>query len=467
MGQLALHPFLLVTILSFRRTARLDPSHIILMTNMSLLVREPGSFDLVKYGGYCSDVVDQKRLGCRNELMKAVKIAKSQGLKNPNWNRLHEQLVTTYQTISQDGVPFPQYKAYLLSTVVCPYISEMSTRKILSPTRYQQLSRLIALMTDDTAAGAEPRHPVHLLLAVDEVWKEVRAEAGLWPSALAGRLSVASSSLWSPILTELRDDAQSLSFKFLAVGLVDAVGKPLLLAYPLWLICEQALKLVQAVEVPPTHKGGAATAGAVLSGVNASVVVQITKAVLLLFLVQKFISLLELFSGAGQACLVVGACLYGVTTSPDLLKKFAPALVQHLGLLASFLARLGQAEKSLYRSVGVDAGGDRLTPSDRVEEITPEPTAEPAAIAVPTATSPETQHQLRKRLPVARPVSSVLGVPEATVADSGAGDQSSLQPWTCSSCTFINSRTLSRFQCEMCQVPRTRRDQLVPEEPGR
>jgi len=408
---------------------------------MSILVRKPGS-ELMRYGGYCSDVVAQNREAGRTDLMKSIKIAKSKGLGDPNWNKIHEQLVVTYNEISQPGAVFPQYKAHLLSAVICPYIAKMSQRKILAPTRYQQVSRIITLMGSPHGNEGSPQHPVHLLLEMDEVCREVAAEAGLWPSDLAAYLQGASTALWAPILTDLKTDTQSLAIKFLAVGLVDVVGKPLLLAYPLWLIVEQALKLVQAVEAPQDGGAPVTTAANALQNVNATVIMQVVKAVLLLFVVQKFIALLELFSGAGQVCLLVGVGLHAATLNTPMLKQLSPALVQHLGMLAGFLDRLGKAEQAMHRAVnGGGAPGASATaglaPSDRVEEIPPAATSNVSAVAS------------TERLPVAQPVPS-------TQADSSGASCSSapeINQWSCSMCTFLNS-SQALTQCEMCQSPR-------------
>jgi hypothetical protein len=233
----------------------------------------------------------------------------------------------------------------------------MQQQFVHSPTRFQQVSRILTLI--GTPNNYDQYQSIRALIVLDEVLVEVSSESSIWPSEFARMLREASIKLWDPILRDLEHDAQAVAVKFLIIGLIDVVGKPLMMAYPLWLICEQALLLVQSVKVPNTQPGHenetTVTVTSLLRGINSSMIVKVVKALLLLFLVQRFIVILELLKGAGHACIAIGVGLYAVTLQSSTMKKFAIVLAQNLTKLNSFTEQFGAAEQSLYNTLGINA----------------------------------------------------------------------------------------------------------------
>lgn len=436
-------------------------------SNSALAGTQSQTSAIVRYGQSCAGMVP---VGAAEKQEISTLVNQMSEKTESNWVRVREQLSRIYTKISQPNATMCRYRERILSEVLIPYTKKMTSRWVLSPSRFHQLCRLMAILEDPEY---ESKHPVHGLLELDEICIEVHSEASVWQSDFGKLLQNSNQNLWRPVLKQLRGDAQSIATKFAVIGLIDVIGKPLLLVYPLWLILEQALALVQKTKLPeaisrnPNGNHQGISVSAILGQVDALVIMQLVKAFTLLFIVQKFMTLLQMFTGAGHVCLLLGIGLFGVTMNERVLKQCSPVLVSHLSILSDLMTQYQVAEKAFLSSLKNSrlmnststAGGDSsesrpdLRPSNRVELLSEDSQATSNTPRLPIATAVD--RSTDDSVPIVIPVAAADGVTSSLGAHTvvTAEPVDAVAEWTCDRCTFINT-DLAATRCEICECLR-------------
>jgi len=154
-----------------------------------------------------------------------------------------------------------QYQIIIINDAIIPYISQMTGRMVLEQKRFRQIIDLISIVFHDSNHKPIPigvdniymnintsnirtqshttqhtQHPSFILNHVDELICEINNEGGFWKSELSKLLTNTSNVLWRPILIDMKVSVTSISSKLIVVGLVDMIGKPLLMLYPVWML---------------------------------------------------------------------------------------------------------------------------------------------------------------------------------------------------------------------------------------
>lgn len=319
------------------------------------------------------------------------------------------------QTISSR---FPHYSLVVLNQAVLPYVKKMTERMVLEPSRFAQLEAVLHLLIlheaqcqqqDMTPRGREHAHPARVLLELDDVCAAVKRETGIWRSQFGTLLDSTLTTLWRPILHDVKSGCQSVGTKLVVLGLVDAIGRPMLLLYPVYLILEQALAVIRAVKAEQQRHsapsaGAADFASVLLSSTSVSVpaALQLVKAFALLLVVSKGLAVLERFQSLGTLCLLLGALLYGVSMEERLLKRYTPLLAPALLLVDQMVTQAASMEHYVTHLVRARAHSTAtatgpMRPSDRVEHL-----RDDSQHSAPQAPRGE----VRGGIPVAMPVSA-------------------------------------------------------------
>lgn len=184
---------------------------------------------------------------------------------------------------------------------------------------------------------------------------------------------------WRPIIADNRQALQAAGVRLAALGLVEVVGRPVVMLYPVWLLLQQALLVVKGMET---------------GEVSPRTVLAALKAVLLLALSSQLLALLALYQGMGYACLLMGGLALAASTSDAHVKALAPIIAPHLAHLDAFLERVGGAEAAAMRAMGLDdrRGGRPLSPHPQVSQLPPD-TPEPERDEGSEDEQPHTQPQ--------------------------------------------------------------------------
>ena len=259
------------------------------------------------------------------------------------------------------------YKMNILVSI-SSYLHEIVGRhgKPIDPSRFQQVHQLLrALYNDDSSEGAGStsvhHHPARTLAELDGLLREIRDSArfNFSPSSLVQRLEAAITKEWRPITKTTQDALNSVGSKLLFLGLVETIGRPLVMLYPIYLVLNKVLEIVakfEANSIPGSRRGE----------FRAKDATDLIKAALLLLVCSKLMSVLQMYSGVGTTCLAAGAAALFVASSESNTKAAVPLLAPYLYQIEQLVNRVSSIEgqaMSMLSTQGSPARGVEAVPT--------------------------------------------------------------------------------------------------------
>jgi hypothetical protein len=127
-----------------------------------------------------------------------------------------------------------------------------------------------------------------------------------------------------------------LGSKLVILGLVEVIGKPIVMLYPIYnlLITIQDIFQLGVAEVRPAAKS-----------LTLSQIVTLIKAIGLLLVTMQLIWVLSSYTGLGYACLGIGVTAITGSSSEDFIKRFsAPLFSQYLIKMELFIDQVSKIE---------------------------------------------------------------------------------------------------------------------------
>ena len=278
---------------------------------------------------------------------------------NSQWVQLKDALLRMISYLSDTNVSKKLYRVQILNEAVIPYLSTMKTNSFLDTARFQQIEYLLDILSDSDkiysmSSDITTLHPAITCQLIDKLVIEINSKNYWRQSTLASKLQTAVMKQWTPILHDLRNALQNIGLRLTALGLVEVVGRPVVMMYPLWLLLREVLHLVKQIE----HK----------QSISPTTVVTMVKAFLMLYVSSSLVSLLSMYQGMGYTCLALGGLTLMVSQSESHLKQFAPILSPHLTHIDDFLDKLTSIESIALRSFGMAQSSD-ISDHPRVEML--------------------------------------------------------------------------------------------------
>lgn len=273
----------------------------------------------------------------------STSIAKIAPSKNsPLWTNLSEELGKFSDGFLDPEVPIKRYQLDLLIESIIPYLQDIKNQIQIQPARFSQIQHLLRILSgSDTSAvnsgvGEGGSHPCHSLIKIQTVILTINREGGLWKSKLSKALEEGVRKQWAPIIADHQQALLSIGGKLCILGLVEAVGRPIIMLYPLFLITKEILKISSEVEAKKR--------------VSIQSVMQIGKMMVMLFGVVQLLGILSMYTGLGYTCLALGCVAVLVGSSDELTKSSVPVLAPHMVSISIFLEQLYH-----FESVAVSA----------------------------------------------------------------------------------------------------------------
>jgi hypothetical protein len=180
-------------------------------------------------------------------------------------------------------------------------------------------------------------HPAYTLLEADKVLRQVEEERAIWTSQLSLHLERGLRKQWYPILADNRRMLQGLGSRLVGLGLVEVVGRPVIMLYPLYFVLQEVMQVLREFEV--AHK------------LSPKHLFQIAKIVLILSTSAQILGILTMYTGLGYTCLVLGALALVIGAVTDLNKHAAPVLAPHMAQLDVLFAQVAALEGSILRAI--------------------------------------------------------------------------------------------------------------------
>ena len=176
-------------------------------------------------------------------------------------------------------------------------------------------------------------HPATILYSVDALIDDINRSSSFWESKLSKLLRACSQKQWQPILLDTQSTLRTVGGNLICLGMVELVGRPVMMLYPIYLVVLEGLKLARQLETQ--HR------------LTASSVVSITKLIAYVLICYQLLTILSMYSGLGFTALALGVAAVVLASSDQLTKQVAPVVAPHLNHLDHLFMRLQQAERYL------------------------------------------------------------------------------------------------------------------------
>ena len=332
---------------------------------------------------YCGRAVavprdDPQRLQCveRLQAVEALLAAKASGsaVGSGLWAGLHDTVAQLSEAYGSESCAPRRFQLELLREAILPYIQDkmLGPRFYVDKARFIQLQQLLFHLSAVAPPPSDQHHPspppeTHAavaLLAVDQVVSEIRRERSLWPSELAHALELAALRQWTPILHDHRQLLHSVGGKALLLGLVEVIGRPVLMLYPVCLLGAECLRLAQKLGLAeallqPQPQPQQAQAQAQARGNNSrggggrapwwtqistADALSLLRLLAMVIVVNQALAVLAAYSGLGYACLGLGLGALALASNDELLKRYIPVIAPHAVALGALVEQAGRIE---------------------------------------------------------------------------------------------------------------------------
>jgi hypothetical protein len=260
-----------------------------------------------------------------------AKIAPSKS--NHLWATLSEELGKFSQGFLDPDVPKKRYQIDLLVETVIPYLQEAKSQLHTQPSRLNQIQAILRVLSEgDVSQGTKEHasHPCHSLKKIETIIVSINREGGLWKSKLSKALEDGVSKQWAPIIADHQQALLSIGGKLCILGLVEAVGRPIIMLYPLFVISKELLKISSEIDVKKK--------------VSMNSIMQIIKMAVMLFCVVQLLGILSMYTGLGYTCFGLGCGALLVSSNDELTKSSVPMMAPHMVSISLFLDQLYKLE---------------------------------------------------------------------------------------------------------------------------
>lgn len=313
--------------------------------------------EVVKYYGKC-DIVVKETVRVDSTIQKLVTISgqiSKMSKSDKEWNELQTEVESLTHQIVSGAFPLERYRLDIIDDVVLPYLEEMRGRLHFDRARFDQMKRLIAVLTHNftdispsnttTVDVYIPRiHPANILFEVDKIAADINSKSTLWQSKLSKLLTTATRKQWQPIIMDTQVSLRTLGGNLLALGMVEVVGKPVMMLYPIYIVSVEALKLAKEFETS--------------QHVTAQSILKILKIMIFILVGYQLMTILAMYTGLGYTCLAIGGASQIIAQSEELSKQAAPVLAPHLANIDLMFNQLHKLEKVVLKGFYVAHKGN-------------------------------------------------------------------------------------------------------------
>ena len=283
------------------------------------------------------------------------------------------------------------YKLQMLNDAVLPYIKDKmlsNMRLSLEKVRFIQIQQLLLHLSPSSSSfSCAHEHPALVLTAVDRLVEEIKRERSLWPSELATSLDSAAQKQWIPILHDHRVLLHNIGGKAVLFGIVEIIGRPVIMLYPVYLLSVEITRLAGKLGVTQSllEQGAAGARHIDWRRLSVSDGLQIAKLVAMCWAVFQVLTVLSAYTGLGYSCLGVGFAALTLASNDALLKQYTPALAPHIASVGRLMDQACALEQSVLLALSQQQHQHHqqqqpvFVSSVRVEELSPSSPSSPSS----------------------------------------------------------------------------------------
>lgn len=298
--------------------------------------------------------IDPRRIQTLNDELESIRTLMEKKASKAPADVLLADVDTIDEYILHGLVPndvslkYGSYRLDLIETILTYIKTAVSSVAYVDPARYHQIHHMVTIATKNIQKDDENDDIFVILSEVESIVSEINSKSMLFSSKLSLALSAYLKKQWSPIISSHRKALRTLGGNLIVLGLVEVVGRPIVMLYPIYSVLIKVLVIVQNSQsqsrtISPTQ------------------IIELIKSIIMLFIVSKLLEVLNAFTGLGYTCLVAGAVSLAISSNDDNIRVIAPMISGHLSKINQFICAIKNVEDSLMQHVS------RLAPAVKNE----------------------------------------------------------------------------------------------------
>ena len=128
---------------------------------------------------------------------------------------------------------------------------------------------------------------------MDALVYDISRTRTFWKSKFSTLLQTSVAKQWQPILLDMQAGLRTIGGNLLCLGLVEVIGRPVMMLYPIYIVCMESLQLISEFETTKR--------------ISHQSILKIFKILVYLFISFQLMALLSMYTGLGYSCLLLGA----------------------------------------------------------------------------------------------------------------------------------------------------------------
>jgi len=254
------------------------------------------------------------------------------------WSGIRDDLISLSNCLMNPDGAVKRFKMEILKEAIIPYINKMKSRLVIDSDRFHQIQILLSICNPSETTVSSTCSVADTLLEIDKIVLKIKSKSGWFTSELGESLEHASEKQWRPIIRDNQVALRSIGSKLVVIGMIEVIGRSLLLLWPIYLLSLDIITVVKDIEEK--------------KGLTPVVTIKIIKSILLIFLVMKLLVILSMLNGIGYMCLIVGSGALFVSMSDQLIKSSVHVLSPNMLMLETMLDKVYSIENNLSVLLG-------------------------------------------------------------------------------------------------------------------
>ena len=258
-----------------------------------------------------------------------------------HWRRLREHIDTSIFDLQEKE--YRKFQHDLLHQSIIPYLKSMQNHWLLDVNRFNQVEHLLRSIITEQDEVSQRQHPAVLLLEVERIKEQIAAKKHMFKSQLGSSLTRILDRQWQPILRDMRKGLTSLGTKFMGLGLIEILGRPLIVLYPLGYGILEIVEIIKLLEAKKT--------------ISLKSYMELLKCACYLWGTWQLLAITATYASMGWLCLFIGITFLLLTSDDSLIKYATPFLAPQLALLDKLSFSVEKLQSKLVASI--ESGGWR------------------------------------------------------------------------------------------------------------
>ncbi len=251
------------------------------------------------------------------------------------WKRLRLNIDTVIENLRDNE--YRKFQHEFLHDAIIPYLKGMTNRWVLDVNRFNQIENLLDTIITEQNELTQRQHPAVLLLEIERIKDQIESKKQMFRSHLGTNLSKILNHQWQPMLRDMRRGLTSIGVRLLGLGLIEVMGRPLIVLYPLGIGIMEIVEIVKLIDAK--------------KNISMKNYMELLKCACYLWGTWQLLAITTTYASIGWLCLLIGVIFLILTKDDSLIKYATPFLAPLLVLLDKLSFSVEKLQDKLVESL--------------------------------------------------------------------------------------------------------------------